>query len=128
MDLPDEDVCQTYLWSVLFATGYLTDTVKPENGIHKLVIPNREILRIYENRIRSWFKIKMTSDTTRWKKFCKAIKTGNAREVQMLFNEFMSESISIRDSYIKKRYERRFAHREILFREICRWAEGKRRL
>lgn len=87
---------------IVHATGYLTDAGKTENGIHKLVIPNKEILGIYENRIRSWFKVKITSDTTRWKRFCEAIKSGNAKEVQVLFNEFMSVSISIRDTYIRK--------------------------
>lgn len=52
----DEDLRQTYLWSVLFATGYLTDAGRPENGVHKLIIPNREVLGIYEKRVRSWFK------------------------------------------------------------------------
>lgn len=52
----DEDMCQTYLWSVLFATGYLTDADRPVNQVHKLVIPNREVLGIYEKRILSWFK------------------------------------------------------------------------
>ena len=54
-DLDSEDVGtrQIYLWSVLYSTGYLTDATKPEGRIHKLVIPNREIRKIYEDRIRS---------------------------------------------------------------------------
>ncbi len=35
---------ETYLWSILYATGYLTDSAKPEGKIHTLVIPNKEIL------------------------------------------------------------------------------------
>ncbi len=49
---------QTYLWSVLFATGYLTDAGEPVGKVHKLAIPNREILEIYEDRIRTWFETK----------------------------------------------------------------------
>lgn len=52
----DQDLRQTYLWSVLFASGYLTDAARPENGVHKLRIPNREVFGIYEKRVRSWFK------------------------------------------------------------------------
>ena len=37
LDSKDEEVRQTYLWSVLFAAGYLTESDKPENGVHKLV-------------------------------------------------------------------------------------------
>jgi len=43
LDSKDEDIRQTYLWSVLLATGYLTETGMPQNGLHRLVIPNREI-------------------------------------------------------------------------------------
>ncbi len=59
LDSKDQDVRQTYLWSVLYATGYLTDAGKPEHGVHKLVIPNQEVRGIYEKRIRSWFKVKI---------------------------------------------------------------------
>lgn len=50
LDSRDEDIRQNYLWSVLFAAGYLTETGKPENGLHKLVIPNREVLGIYTKK------------------------------------------------------------------------------
>lgn len=111
---PDGDVRQTYLWSVLFATGYLTDAKQPEGETHTLVIPNREVLRIYEKRIRSWFRLNITGNTARWQKFCDAVKTGNATEVQKLFNEFMSESISIRDTCAKKEMKENFYHGMIL--------------
>lgn len=115
-DLNSEDMelRQTCLWSVLFATGYLTDTGKPENGIHKLRIPNREVRGIYEKRIRSWFKMKVISDTGRWKDFCEAVKLGDAKKMQILFNEFMSESISIRDTFVKKEMKENFYHGMLL--------------
>lgn len=115
-DLNSEDMelRQTCLWSVLFATGYLTDTGKPENGIHKLRIPNREVRGIYEKRIRSWFKMKVISDTGRWKDFCEAVKLGDAEKMQILFNEFMSESISIRDTFVKKEMKENFYHGMLL--------------
>lgn len=111
-DLDSEDVGtrQTYLWSVLYSTGYLTDVSKPEGRIHKLVIPNKEIRKIYEDRIRSWFRIKVTGDTKRWERFCRAIKSGNAEMVQELFNEFLSESISIRDTAVRKDKKENFYH------------------
>ncbi len=110
----DETVRQTYLWSVLFATGYLTDACKPEKGLHKLVIPNREVLGIYEKRIRSWFRVKSMSDTVRWKNFCNALQDGEAKKVQQLLNEFMSVSISIRDTYVRKEMKEKFYHGMLL--------------
>lgn len=91
-----------YLWSVLYASGYLTDDGKPENGIHKLVIPNQEVRGIYEKRIRSWFKVKVISDTSKWKDFCEALEAGEYQKVERLFNDFMSVSISIRDTSVRK--------------------------
>lgn len=41
---------QTYLWSILYATGYLTDAGKPNGKVHRLIIPNREIQGIYEGK------------------------------------------------------------------------------
>ncbi len=114
LDNEDGEIRQTYLWSVLFSSGYLTDAGRPENGIHKLVIPNREVRGIYEKRVRSWFKMKVTSDTTRWKQFCEAVKAGDAGEMQRLLNEFLSESISIRDTFSRKEMKENFYHGMLL--------------
>ena len=113
-DSEDQEVRQTYLWSVLFATGYLTDKEKPVNGIHKLVIPNKEVRGIYEKRIRSWFKLKVTGDTVRWRQFCEVLKAGEYKEVQRLFNEFLAMSISIRDTYVRKEMKENFFHGMLL--------------
>ncbi len=109
LDSEDGDIRQTYLWSVLYSTEYLTDLEKSEGRIHKLVIPNKEIRKIYEDRIRSWFRIKVTGDTKRWEKFCKAVKSGDAETVQDLFNAFLSESISIRDTAVRKEKKKTFS-------------------
>jgi len=113
-DSEDQEVRQTYLWSVLFATGYLTDKDEPVNGIHKLVIPNKEVRGIYEKRIRSWFKVKVTGDTVRWRQFCEVLKAGEYKEVQRLFNEFLAMSISIRDTYVRKEMKENFFHGMLL--------------
>lgn len=114
LDSEDTEERQTYLWSVLFAAGYLTDADKPVNGVHKLAIPNREVRGIYEKRIRSWFKVKVTGDTTRWRQFCEALKEGEYREVERLFNEFMAVSISIRDTCARKEMKENFYHGMLL--------------
>ena len=75
------------------------------------MIPNREVLGIYEKRIRSWFKVRIVSDTVRWQQ-------GDYKEVQRLFNEFMSMSISIRDTYVRKEMKGNFYHGMLL--GLCR--------
>ena len=102
LDSEDEEVSQTYLWSVLFAAGYLTEAGRTEKGFYKLIIPNREVQGIFERKIRSWFKRRIKSNTVKWQKFCEAVKTGKAMYVQDLLNDFMSEAISIRDTCVKK--------------------------
>lgn len=110
----DADIRQTYLWSVLYSTGYLTDAEKPEGRIHRLVIPNREIRKIYEDRIRTWFRRKVTGDTKQWNRFCTAVKCGDADTVEELFNAFLSESISIRDTAVRKDRKENFFHGMLL--------------
>ena len=105
---------QTYLWSILFATGYLTDAGEPAGKVHKLVIPNREILEIYEDRIHAWFETRAVSNTERWKEFCKAVKRGDGEKVGLLCDSFMNDSISIRDTYVRKEMKENFYHGMLL--------------
>ncbi len=105
---------QKYLWSVLFATGYLTDAGEPAGKVHRLVIPNKEILEIYEERILDWFETKTVRDKGRWEKFCTAVKKGDGETFQLLFNSFMDDSISIRDTYVRKEMKENFYHGMLL--------------
>ena len=69
LDNENQDIRQTYLWSVLFATGYLTAIEKTDNGLYKLIIPNREVREIYTDKIRSWFHTKIIRNSTIWNGF-----------------------------------------------------------
>ncbi|MDE7479214.1 MAG: ATP-binding protein [Lachnospiraceae bacterium] len=116
-DLNNEDITirETYLWSVLYATGYLTEASEGTGSdLHKLVIPNREILQIYRDKIQSWYNINVRRDTQKWQEFCNAVKTGNANKVQELFNSYMSRTISIRDTFVKKEMKENFYHGMLL--------------
>lgn len=110
----DADVRQMYLWSVLFSTGYLTEAGEAKNSLHKLVIPNREVRGIFEKKILSWFRVKVTSDTNRWESFCNAVKNGEAANVQTILNGFMDDSISIRDTCARKDMKENFYHGMLL--------------
>lgn len=81
LDNENQDIRQTYLWSVLFATGYLTAIEKTDNGLYKLIIPNREVREIYTDKIRSWFHTKQEIHTygiACYKKTCKIIHKKSA--------------------------------------------------
>lgn len=110
LDSQDPETRQTYLWSVLFATGYLTKAGETGSGQYRLVIPNKEVLGIYEKKIRSWFRVKITGNTADWKAFCRAIGDGDGKTVEEIFNQFLAESISIRDTFVKKEMKENFYH------------------
>lgn len=105
---------QSCLWSILFSTGYLTDAMETAGQFHRLVIPNREILEIYKKRILSWFEVKTVGNIERWKQFCNAVKEGDGETFQLLFNSFMDDSISIRDTFIRKEMKENFYHGMLL--------------
>lgn len=50
------------VWSVLFTTGYLTRLGESENGMYKLVIPNKEVLEVFVLQIREWFDRVVAND------------------------------------------------------------------
>ena len=57
------------LWSLLFTTGYLTQNGNDEDGVSKLVIPNKEILWIYVRQIRGWFQDETKKDPNKLNDF-----------------------------------------------------------
>ncbi len=116
-DLDDEDltVRETYLWSVLYAAGYLTKADKEtDSDLYRLVIPNKEVLQIYRDKIQSWYNVNVRRDIPKWQAFCGAVRTGDASKIQELFNSYMSRTISIRDTFVKKELKENFYHGMLL--------------
>lgn len=98
------------LWSVLYATGYLTRRGKSEDGMFQLAIPNLEIMEIFGEQIMEWFRDTSTKDTSKLDAFCKAFQTGDAESVEELFNAYLSKTISIRDTGVRKVKKENFYH------------------
>ena len=71
------------LWSVLFTTGYLTQTGMTEDGAYRLVIPNREICEVFKLQIQEWFKKSIFSNAEQLTAFWKAFEEGNTDGVEM---------------------------------------------
>ncbi len=53
-------------------------------------------------------------DRKRWGSFCNAVKNGEAKNVQTILNEFMNDSISIRDTCVRKDMKENFYHGMLL--------------
>ena len=95
------------LWSVLFATGYLTHCGETDEGGYKLIIPNREVREVYKLQIRDWFKTKVRSNTEELKNFFKSLAGGDTEAVEDYLNKLLNNTISVVD--VKGRDEQREA-------------------
>ncbi len=102
------------LWSVLYATGYLTVSERPRGDIFRLVIPNREIRQIYVKQIMEWIQEEAARDTSRLDSFCAAFEAGDAETVEEGFAAFLARTISIRDSWAPKGRKENFYHGVLL--------------
>ena len=86
------------LWSVLFTTGYLTQTGITENGAYKLVIPNREVREVFRLQIQEWFKRMILSNTEQLSAFWKAFEEGDVTGIESYLKKTLSNSVSVFDT------------------------------
>lgn len=98
------------LWSLLFTTGYLTQDGEDGDGISSLAIPNREIHWIYTQQIRSWFKDETKKDSHKLEAFCRAFIENDITAIENGFTSYLNETISVRDTYVKKEMKENFYH------------------
>lgn len=98
------------MWSLLYATGYLTQSETPMGNVVRLAIPNTEVRTIFRDSVLNLFEKEVAQDGAMVTDFCDALKTGNAEEVERLFNDFMEKTISIRDTAVKKSFKESFYH------------------
>ena len=98
------------LWSLLFTTGYLTQDGDDGDGISPLAIPNREIHWIYTQQIRSWFKDETKKDSHKLEVFCGAFIENDTTAIEDGFTSYLNETISVRDTYVKKEMKENFYH------------------
>ncbi len=56
------------------------------------------------------FKADTQKDGETLQAFCEALKTGNAGEVERLFNGYLEKTISIRDTFVRKPTKENYYH------------------
>lgn len=112
MDLTYDHIYDSldHIWSVLFATGYLTQRGNPDGKRYQLAIPNMEIRNIFTEQIMAMFKENTKKDGVKLREFCEALESGNPGEVERLFNEYLNQTISIRDTFVRKPTKENFYH------------------
>ena len=86
------------LWSVLFTTGYLTHAGISDDGVYKLVIPNKEVREVFKLQIQEWFKKSIFSNTEQLQNFWKAFEEGDTDGIEKYLNRVLSNSVSVFDT------------------------------
>ena len=91
------------LWSVLFTTGYLTQRGRAGEDQYRLVIPNREIRKLFIKQIREWFRDVSRKDGETLNQFCEAFPEQNPEKIEEIFSDYLWNTISIRDTATTKK-------------------------
>ena len=94
------DVNSEYVWSFLLHTGYLKPLRIYQKGIQNYftaVIPNTEIVTIYENTFRTWFNtsVRVADKSV----LLNAVLNGDADTFETEVNKWLLRSISYHDGY-----------------------------
>ena len=104
------------VWSVLYATGYLTGmNVEQEAAdIFRLWIPNGEIQKLFYELVEDWFREVTRSDTARISRFCGAFPAGDTDTIQEMLGNYLWDSISVRDTAVRRNRKENFYHGMLL--------------
>ena len=98
------------LWSTLFMTGYLTQKGDSNGKRYNLAIPNQEIRNIMTDHVLQLFKEDVAKDGEMVETFCRALVDGNADRIEQLFTEYLTKTISVRDTFVRKPVKENFYH------------------
>jgi hypothetical protein len=98
------------VWSVLFATGYLTYKERVGENKFRLIIPNQEIRNLFVKQIQKWFGDVVKNDAPKLDAFCEAFPAGDAEAVESLLNDYLWNTISVRDTAVAKERKENFYH------------------
>ena len=92
------------VWSVLYATGYLTGrhVDQADADIFRLWIPNGEIHKLFYELAEDWFREVTQSDTERINRFCAAFPAGDINTIQEMLNDYLWDSVSVRDTAVHR--------------------------
>lgn len=102
------------LWSVLLMTGYLTTTGRVSAKDYTLAIPNAEIRDLFVTQVREWFGDTSRADISRIEKFCAAFPDGDAERIEEMLHGYLWDSISVRDTAVRRNMRENFYHGMVL--------------
>ena len=104
------------VWSVLYATGYLTGkhVDQADADIFTLWIPNGEIRKLFYELVQDWFREVTRADSTRINRFCAAFPAEDVDVIQEMLGDYLWDSISVRDTAVRRNMKENFYHGMLL--------------
>ena len=102
------------IWSVLYSTGYLTSRGRLPGKQMKLALPNREVRELFIDLVKDWFQEATRADSSRINRFCKAFPAGDTATIQDMLNDYLWDSISVRDTAVRSSMKENFYHGMLL--------------
>ena len=104
------------VWSVLYAAGYLTGkhVDQADADIFSLWIPNGEIRKLFYELVQDWFREVTQADSTRINRFCAAFPAEDVSTIQEMLDDYLWDSISVRDTAVRRNMKENFYHGMIL--------------
>lgn len=98
------------IWSLLYMTGYLTKRGEAEGKKLPLVIPNMEIRDIFTTQIMDLFRERVSQDGVMVREFCGALLAGDIGKAETLLGKYLSMTVSIRDTFVRRNLKENFYH------------------
>ncbi len=102
------------IWSVLYSTGYLTWRGRLPGKRMELSLPNREIRELFIDLVKDWFRERTLTDFDRIHRFCAAFPAGDAALIQDMLHDYLWDSISVRDTAVRRNMKENFYHGMVL--------------
>lgn len=102
------------IWSVLYSTGYLTQRGRLSGKQMRLALPNREVRELFTDLVKDWFEETTLADSERINRFCAAFQAGNVPVIQEMLHDYLWDSISVRDTAVRRNRKENFYHGMLL--------------
>ena len=102
------------IWSVLYSTGYLTQRGRLPGKQMKLSLPNREVRELFIDLVKGWFEETTLADSGRINRFCSAFMAGDVVTIQKMLQDYLWDSISVRDTAARTNMKENFYHGMLL--------------
>ena len=102
------------IWSVLYSTGYLTCCRRLPGKKMELALPNREVRELFIDLVKDWFEEMTQADSARINRFCAAFPAGDSALIQDMLHDYLWESISVRDTAVRRNMKENFYHGMLL--------------